>query len=144
MVGIYPTIFFLKKILKKFGRFKKNLYLCSVKQIKQKDMAQKEYHNYPIGTKIYPRDNSFQKLIKTYGDWDKEDHSGDLYLKPCIIYSKEYKFVPKQWYFNEQEYPVVNVLYNGGIYRISISEFWDLTTPPTWIDEIDDFDDGPF
>lgn len=93
-------------------------------------MAQKEYHNYPIGTTIYPRNNSFQKLIKTYGDWDKKDHSDDLYLKPCIIYSEEYKFVPEQWYFNEQEYPVVNVLYKGGIYRVSISEFWDMTTPP--------------
>lgn len=107
-------------------------------------MAQKEYHNYPIGTIIYPRDNSFQKLISTKDYWDGIDHSNDLYLKSCKVCSAEYMYTPSAWYFKGKEYPVVNVEYKGGIYRVSISEFWNLTTGPSLIDELDDFSECDF
>lgn len=105
---------------------------------------QKTYHNYKIGTVIFPRDNSFQKLIETLVNWDGKDMTNDLYLKPCKVVSAEYTFIPTEWYFNGKPYSVVNVEYNGAVYRVNVSEFWDMTQAPDSIDyyEDEDYYDG--
>lgn len=94
---------------------------------------QKEYHNYPIGTIIYPHDNSYCKLVETTDEWDGIDHTDyyddeqvALYGLPCEVVSEEY-IETTGCEFVDIEKPFVNVKYNGAIYRILICEYIDMT-----------------
>lgn len=85
---------------------------------------QKEYHNYPIGTIIYPDDNSYMELVYKKENWDGINHAETLeglYHKRCKVVSKEYKAVPEDGYGNES-YNFVNVEYNGAVYSVLICE----------------------
>lgn len=111
-------------------------------------IKQQEYHNYPIGTIIYPHDNSYCKLVETTDEWDGIDHTDyydngqvALYGLPCEVVSEEYienigcdlgcEFV------NEDK-PFVNIKYKCAIYRILICEYIDMTM--TCHNLKDDFD----